>query len=158
MVLQPAFFNFTQLVDETLFVLVVSHEIVLLYSECAQLFHCIQLQRWLIPFSSGLRLRLRDRRNNLTIKYNCHICPKTSPKTKTKNFSSGYFRNCSNCDSTAMVISSFHVYSRSSHHFILYNEHSGYRCHQKHRISTECDEAMLLHQEHKVVHQVVAFC
>ena len=69
MVLQPAFFNFTHHVDET-FVLCVSHEIVLLYSECAQQFHSVQLQRWLIPFSGGLHLRLRDRRNNLTIKYN----------------------------------------------------------------------------------------
>ena len=28
-------------------------------------------------------------------------------------------RNCLNCDSTAMVTYSFHLYSRSSHHFIL---------------------------------------
>ena len=37
-----------------------------------------------------------------------------------KNFFFGLLRNCLNCDSTAMVTCSFHLYSRSSHHFILY--------------------------------------
>ena len=37
-----------------------------------------------------------------------------------KNYYCGLLRNCLNCDSTAMVTSSFHLYSHSSHHFILY--------------------------------------
>ena len=37
-----------------------------------------------------------------------------------KNYYFGLLRNCLNCDSTAMVTSSFHLYSHSSHHFILY--------------------------------------
>ena len=43
-----------------------------------------------------------------------------SPVEAPKNvFFFGLLRNCLNCSSTAMVTYSFHLYSRSSHHFIL---------------------------------------
>ena len=35
----------------------------------------------------------------------------SNPVEAPKNFYSGYFRSCLNCDSTAMVISLFHEYS-----------------------------------------------
>ena len=43
----------------------------------------------------------------------------SNPVEALKNlFSFGLLRNCLNCGSTAMVTYSFHLYSRSSHHFI----------------------------------------
>ena len=46
---------------------------------------------------------------------NCSILVMFVPS----NVCFGLFRNCFNWDSTAMVTYSFHLYSRSSHHFIL---------------------------------------
>ena len=44
----------------------------------------------------------------------------SNPVQAPKKLFFGLLRNCLNCDSTAMVTHSFHLYSRSSHHFILY--------------------------------------
>ena len=44
----------------------------------------------------------------------------SNPVEALKNFFFGLHRNGLNCDSTAMVTYSFHLYSHSSHHFILY--------------------------------------
>ena len=42
----------------------------------------------------------------------------SNPVEAPKNFFSGYFRNCLNCDSLRWSHTHFHLYSRSSHHFI----------------------------------------
>ena len=42
----------------------------------------------------------------------------SNPVEAPKIFFSGYFRNCLNCDYLRWSSYSFHLYSRSSHHFI----------------------------------------
>ena len=44
----------------------------------------------------------------------------SNPVEAPKNYYFWLLRNCLNCDSTAVVTSSFHLYSHRSNHFVLY--------------------------------------